>query len=104
MSLEDWLADRRIARAQAGLERRLQPRPPSSAVIDLAGNDYLGLSRHPRVVTAVDAPELWQRVASRLTPDAVILLKGSRGTRLERLIALMEGNAARHPAAPSDQH
>ena len=58
----------------------------------------------PRVVTAVDAPELWQRVASRLTPEAVILLKGSRGTRLERLIALMEGNAARHPAAPNDQH
>jgi UDP-N-acetylmuramoyl-tripeptide--D-alanyl-D-alanine ligase len=58
----------------------------------------------PRVVTAVDAPELWQLIARRLTPDAVILLKGSRGTRLERLIPLMEGNAAPHQAVLSDQH
>jgi len=57
-----------------------------------------------RVVTAADAPELWKLIARRLTPDAVILLKGSRGTRLERLIPLMEGNAAGPPAAPGDQH
>lgn len=44
----------------------------------------------PRVVTADDAPSLWPRLASRLAPDAVILLKGSRGTRLERLIPMIE--------------
>jgi UDP-N-acetylmuramoyl-tripeptide--D-alanyl-D-alanine ligase len=44
-----------------------------------------------RVVTAVDAPDVWPALAPRLAPDAVILLKGSRGTRLERLIPLMEG-------------
>jgi UDP-N-acetylmuramoyl-tripeptide--D-alanyl-D-alanine ligase len=40
----------------------------------------------PRVVTAADVDELWPRLAPRLAPDAVILLKASRGVRLERLI------------------
>jgi len=40
----------------------------------------------PRVVPAVDADSLWAALASRLSPDAVILLKGSRGMRLERLV------------------
>jgi UDP-N-acetylmuramoyl-tripeptide--D-alanyl-D-alanine ligase len=44
----------------------------------------------PRVVTSADAPDLWPLLAPRLAPDAVILLKGSRGTRLERLIPLIE--------------
>jgi UDP-N-acetylmuramoyl-tripeptide--D-alanyl-D-alanine ligase len=39
-----------------------------------------------RVVTAADPDELWPRLVSRLRPDAVILLKGSRGVRLERLV------------------
>ena len=57
-----------------------------------------------RVITAPDAPELWSLLSTRLASDAVILLKGSRGMRLERLIALMEGNGDRRPASPSDQH
>jgi UDP-N-acetylmuramoyl-tripeptide--D-alanyl-D-alanine ligase len=40
-----------------------------------------------RVVAAADVEELWGRLVSRLRPDAVILLKGSRGVRLERLVA-----------------
>jgi UDP-N-acetylmuramoyl-tripeptide--D-alanyl-D-alanine ligase len=40
-----------------------------------------------RVVAADDVDTLWQRLSSRLSPDAVILLKGSRGMRLERLVA-----------------
>lgn len=56
----DWLADlEREARrrAAAGLTRRLRPRPPAAEedVTDLAGNDYLGLSRHPQVVAAASA-------------------------------------------------
>jgi UDP-N-acetylmuramoyl-tripeptide--D-alanyl-D-alanine ligase len=39
-----------------------------------------------RVVTAPAVDELWDRLVSRLRPDAVILLKGSRGVRLERLV------------------
>jgi UDP-N-acetylmuramoyl-tripeptide--D-alanyl-D-alanine ligase len=57
-----------------------------------------------RVITASDAPDAWPSLAKRLAPDAVILLKGSRGTRLERLIALIEAHAGVKPASPSDHH
>ena len=57
-----------------------------------------------RVVTAPDAPSLWPLLMPRLASDAVILLKGSRGMRMERLVALIEGNGDRPPATPSDQH
>jgi UDP-N-acetylmuramoyl-tripeptide--D-alanyl-D-alanine ligase len=39
-----------------------------------------------RVVAAPDAEALWPLLVSRLQPDAIILLKGSRGVRLERLV------------------
>lgn len=41
---------------------------------------------HDRTVTASDVDSLWNRLASRLEPDAVILLKASRGVRLEQLV------------------
>ncbi|WP_328461099.1 8-amino-7-oxononanoate synthase [Actinoplanes sp. NBC_00393] len=53
--MADWLeALDRLARerAKAGLTRQLRPRAAGDAVVDLAGNDYLGLSGHPRVVAA----------------------------------------------------
>ena len=40
------------AREAAGLRRVLRPRPPGSAVLDLASNDYLGLSGDPRITAA----------------------------------------------------
>jgi UDP-N-acetylmuramoyl-tripeptide--D-alanyl-D-alanine ligase len=43
----------------------------------------------PRVVAAPDVEELWAALAPRLEPDAVILLKASRGMRLERLVPLL---------------
>ncbi len=39
-------------RAKAGLTRSLRPRSAADPVIDLAGNDYLGLAVHPEVVAA----------------------------------------------------
>ena len=39
-----------------------------------------------RVVAAPDIDELWRELAPRLARDAVILLKASRGVRLERLV------------------
>jgi UDP-N-acetylmuramoyl-tripeptide--D-alanyl-D-alanine ligase len=39
-----------------------------------------------RVITADDVDGLWTQLSSRLEPNAVILLKGSRGMRLERLV------------------
>ncbi|HET6166083.1 MAG TPA: 8-amino-7-oxononanoate synthase [Marmoricola sp.] len=50
----DWLDERAAAREDAGLTRRLFP-SDATPMIDLAGNDYLGLSRHPRVVAAAAA-------------------------------------------------
>jgi len=40
----------------------------------------------PRVIVADDVDELWAALAPRLAPDAVILLKASRGVKLERLV------------------
>jgi UDP-N-acetylmuramoyl-tripeptide--D-alanyl-D-alanine ligase len=51
----------------------------------------------PRVIAVTDAPDAWSQLAPRLAPDAVILLKGSRGTRLERLIPLIEEAAKKTP-------
>lgn len=39
-----------------------------------------------RVVTAASVEELWPLLSPRLEPDAVILLKASRGVQLERLV------------------
>jgi 8-amino-7-oxononanoate synthase len=47
------LAESAASRAAAGLRRELRPRGADDAVVDLAGNDYLGLSRHPDVIAAV---------------------------------------------------
>jgi UDP-N-acetylmuramoyl-tripeptide--D-alanyl-D-alanine ligase len=44
-----------------------------------------GASRD-RLVTASDVESLWNRLASRLEPNAVILLKASRGVRLEQMV------------------
>ena len=60
MSLSGWLATRAADREAAGLTRRLRPRDPGAAEIDLAGNDYLGLSGDPRVIeAAVHAVRRW---------------------------------------------
>jgi UDP-N-acetylmuramoyl-tripeptide--D-alanyl-D-alanine ligase len=43
----------------------------------------------PRVVSGADPEATWTALRSRLSSDAVILLKGSRGVRLERLVPLI---------------
>ena len=55
-----WLVRRADERRAAGLRRTLVPRAADSSLIDLAGNDYLGLTRHPEVVEgALDAVRRW---------------------------------------------
>lgn len=44
----------------------------------------------PRAVTAPEPAALWPRLEPRLTPGAVILLKASRGVRLEQLVPFLE--------------
>ncbi|WP_413803518.1 8-amino-7-oxononanoate synthase [Streptomyces iranensis] len=56
----DWIDRRTQLRRRAGLTRQLRPRPADEPVLDLAGNDYLGLVRHPRVVrAATEAVARW---------------------------------------------
>lgn len=45
-----WLDAHAAARREAGLRRTLRPRPARSDLLDLAGNDYLGLATDPRVL------------------------------------------------------
>lgn len=47
-----WLDTAHRRRQDAGLTRRLHPRPARPSRTDLAGNDYLGLARHPQVTAA----------------------------------------------------
>ena len=49
----------------------------------------------PRVVTAPDVDELWPRLEPRLAADPVILLKASRGVKLERLVPYLTAWASR---------
>ncbi|SEO33737.1 8-amino-7-oxononanoate synthase [Actinacidiphila rubida] len=56
----DRLAEQASLRRRAGLRRELRPRGADSPLVDLAGNDYLGLTRHPEVTRAgADACLRW---------------------------------------------
>lgn len=81
----DWLAAQAAEREASGLRRVLRPRGADDATLDLAGNDYLGLARDPRVVAgAVDAAARWGGGAG-----ASRLVTGSLGLHadLERELA-----------------
>ncbi len=47
-----WLGDTEQQRRAAGLRRSLRPRGAAPVDLDLASNDYLGLSQHPEVIEA----------------------------------------------------
>lgn len=67
--LAGWLAAEAGAREARGLTRTLRARAAEDAVIDLAGNDYLGLATDQRLVdAAVEAVRTWGAgaTASRL--------------------------------------
>lgn len=93
MSAFDWLAAREAERVAAGLRRHLAPRTPGEdALIDLASNDYLGLSKDPRVVAAAgEAARTWGggSTGSRLVTGSTVL-----HTQLERALAEHVGTAA----------
>jgi UDP-N-acetylmuramoyl-tripeptide--D-alanyl-D-alanine ligase len=67
----------------------------SSAAIVAGIGDFsaplsMKTSSRARVMTAPDVPELWERLAPQLPRNAVVMLKASRGVRLERLVPLLE--------------
>lgn len=51
----DWLEAAGEQRRRAGLVRALRPRPARDGMLDLSGNDYLGLARDERVTRAAAA-------------------------------------------------
>ncbi|MDT5136563.1 MAG: 8-amino-7-oxononanoate synthase, partial [Mycobacterium sp.] len=55
-----WLDEVEHQRRGAGLRRSLRARRPVGAEVDLASNDYLGLSQHPAVIGGgVEALRTW---------------------------------------------
>lgn len=55
-----WLEAVEKQRREAGLRRSLRPRPAVATELDLASNDYLGLSQHPEVIEGgVAALRMW---------------------------------------------
>ena len=54
-SYDEWLADTAGQCEAGGLTRRLTSRSSAHSVIDLASNDYLGLTRDRRVTAAARA-------------------------------------------------
>ncbi|WP_243788451.1 8-amino-7-oxononanoate synthase [Saccharopolyspora gloriosae] len=87
-----WFTEQRAAREQAGLQRTLRPRAAAEDVIDLAGNDYLGLSAHPGVRRAAAGAALeWGAGsgASRLVTGTIDL-----HADLERELAEFTGREA----------
>ncbi|WP_432117551.1 8-amino-7-oxononanoate synthase [Streptomyces sp. bgisy032] len=80
-----WIDEQAELRRRAGLVRTLRPRPAASPLLDLASNDYLGLTRHPEVVEgAVRAARDWGggSTGSRLVTGTTEL-----HTELERELA-----------------
>ncbi|MGW0581778.1 aminotransferase class I/II-fold pyridoxal phosphate-dependent enzyme, partial [Streptomyces sp. NPDC002920] len=80
-----WIDEQAELRRRAGLVRTLRPRPADSPLLDLASNDYLGLSRHPEVREgAAAAARTWGAGAtgSRLVTGTTEL-----HTELERELA-----------------
>ncbi|MFF8845368.1 8-amino-7-oxononanoate synthase [Streptomyces sp. NPDC015127] len=56
----DWIDDEARRRERAGLVRTLRPRTADSVLLDLASNDYLGLTRRPEVTAAAaEAARRW---------------------------------------------
>ena len=87
-SFPAWLADQAADRAERGLARRLA-HSDEQRLLDLAGNDYLGLARDPRVVAgAVAAARAYGAGAgaSRLVSGTL-----SIHTELERAMAAFAG-------------
>lgn len=55
-----WLAEVEQQRRQDGLRRSLRVRPAVATELDLASNDYLGLSAHPAVIAGgIEALQTW---------------------------------------------
>lgn len=88
-----WLAEAAAQRRTAGLERNLVARPAGTeAVLDLAGNDYLGLSRHAAVVAA--AAEAARQHGAGATGSRLVTGTTTLHDELEAALAAHVGTAS----------
>ncbi|GAA1462372.1 8-amino-7-oxononanoate synthase [Williamsia maris] len=88
----DWLVEAARVRDAEGLHRTLAPRRADDGVLNLASNDYLGLSTDPRVIAgAIEAVQTWGAgaTASRLVTGTTAL-----HAALERELAEFLGTAS----------
>jgi len=75
-SVDAWLDQQAAVRAKRGVVRRLSVRSADSTIVDLAGNDYLGLATDQRVIAAAArALEVWGAgaTASRVVAGTTVL-------------------------------
>src|ERR1700754_128345 len=87
-----WLEAVEQQRRQAGLRRALRPRPAVATELDLASNDYLGLSQHAQVIEGgVDALRTWGAGA---TGSRLVTGNTSLHEELESTLAEFVGAAA----------
>ena len=81
---------RELGAGAAALHAEIAKRAVESSIEVIAGiGDFapaLAALRDERVVTAPDVDDLWPLLRERIAPDAVILLKASRGMKLERIV------------------
>jgi 8-amino-7-oxononanoate synthase len=81
----DWLGTRAAEREAAGLRRRLRTREAGGGPVDLAGNDYLGLSTHEQVrAAAAEAVRAW---GAGSTGSRLVTGTTSEHTEFERELA-----------------
>ncbi|MCE7007650.1 8-amino-7-oxononanoate synthase [Kibdelosporangium philippinense] len=88
----DWIDARAEDRRRAGLTRQLRPRRADNSLLDLAGNDYLGLSRDKRVAGAAAAAAL--RWGAGSTGSRLVTGTTELHTELEHALASFCGTQA----------
>ena len=91
-SVFDWLDTHADERRRAGLTRQLRPRRADSDLLDLAGNDYLGLARDKRVTGAAAAATL--RWGAGSTGSRLVTGTTEAHTELEHELAAFCGTQA----------
>ncbi|HET6860556.1 MAG TPA: aminotransferase class I/II-fold pyridoxal phosphate-dependent enzyme, partial [Streptomyces sp.] len=84
-----WIDEQAQLRAAAGLVRTLRPRPAESALLDLASNDYLGLTHRPEVTSA--AAEAAHRWGAGATGSRLVTGSTELHAELERELAAFCG-------------
>ncbi|MEU0396288.1 8-amino-7-oxononanoate synthase [Streptomyces sp. NPDC006208] len=81
----DWIDDESRRRERAGLVRTLRPRPADSVLLDLASNDYLGLTRRPEITEA--AAQAARRWGAGATGSRLVTGSTELHAELERELA-----------------